>query len=374
MGKTLVLCVDRDNDFGTKAGVASPIIGRRANLRAAIDLGLADPEDSDSNSLFAAIKAYDELRARGEPVEIATLCGDPNVGDKSDHIISYQLGEIISRIQPDSAIVVSDGPEDEFVLPLLKGKLQVREVRRVVVKQSERIEDTIYIIRKGMAKEEIRLSIILPLAFILLASGLLTITGTFTVQNMAYGIPAFGLGLLLLLQVLQVRERAEDMYAELREGMLAARLSIFTSLIAFLFIFIGGAYSYQQTVEAGFPTAEEASLYFAAQFIWWILPAIIMRLGGFFVDFWLRHKRAVWAYVYLQLSWMAMIFLVGAGILLVRYFSGFLEGYRPDRVFNELLAYFAVTVGLAVGAAMLYRYDREKKKVAGALELAAGGH
>jgi len=31
-------------------------------------------------------------------------------------------------------------------------------------------------------------------------------------------------------------------------------------------------------------------------------------------------------------------------------------------------------VGRDVFAAMLYRYDREKKKVAGALELAAGGH
>jgi putative membrane protein len=374
MGKTLVLCVDRDNDFGTKAGVESPVIGRRANLRAAIKLGIADPEDSDSNSLFAAIKAYDELKAKGEPVEIATVCGDPSVGDKSDHKISYQLGEIISRVQPESAIMVSDGPEDEFVLPLLKGKLQVREVRRVVVKQSERIEDTIYIIRKGMAKEEIRLYIITPLAFILLASGLLTITGTFTPQNMAYGIPAFGLGLLFLLQVLQARERAEEMYIELREGMLAARLSIFTSLIAFLFIFIGGAYSYQQTVSSGFPTAEEASLYFTAIFIWFIVPAIIIRLGGFFLDFWLRHKKAVWAYMYLALSWVAMVFLTGAGILLVRYFSGFLEGYGPDRIFNELMAYFAVTVGLAVGAALLYRYDREKKRVAGSLELAAEGH
>jgi putative membrane protein len=372
MGKTLVLCVDRDNDFGTKAGVASPVIGRRANLRAAIKLGIADPEDSDSNSLFAAIKTYDELKAKGEPVEIATICGDPNVGDKSDHIISYQLGEVISKVQPDSAMLVSDGPEDEFVLPLLKGKLQIREVRRVVVKQSERIEDTIYIIRKGMAKEEIRLYIITPLAFILLASGLLTITGTFTPQNMAYGIPAFGLGLLFLLQVLQVRDRAEEMYRELHEGMLAARLSIFTSLIAFLFIFIGGAYSYQLTVSSGFPTAEEASLYFAAGFIWWIVPAIIMRWGGFFFDFWLRHKKAVWAYIYLTMSGVAMIFLLGAGLMLVRYFLGFLKTYPSDRIVNELLFDFVMTIGLAVGAAALYRYTREKT-VAGALELPAGG-
>jgi len=28
MMKTLILCIDRDNDFGEKAGVKSPMIGR----------------------------------------------------------------------------------------------------------------------------------------------------------------------------------------------------------------------------------------------------------------------------------------------------------------------------------------------------------
>jgi uncharacterized membrane protein len=223
-----------------------------------------------------------------------------------------------------------------------------------------------------MAKEEIRFYIITPLAFILLASGLLSITGTFAPQNMAFGIPAFGLGLLLLLQVLNVRERAEDMFRELHEGMLAARLSIFTSLIAFLFIFIGGAYNYQLTTSSGFPTAEEGSLHFASGFIWWIIPAIIMRWGGFFLDFWLRHKKAVWAYAYMTMSGVAMIFLLGAGLTLVRFFLGFMKDLSPQMIFNELLVYFVVTVGLAVGAAALYRYAREKKEP-GAIQLPSGG-
>ena len=38
-----VICVDRDNDFGRKAGIDGPIIGRKDNLRAAVKLALADP-------------------------------------------------------------------------------------------------------------------------------------------------------------------------------------------------------------------------------------------------------------------------------------------------------------------------------------------
>jgi putative membrane protein len=362
MGKTLVLCVDRDNDFGTKAGVASPIIGRRQNLRAAVKLVLADPEESDANSLFAAIKIHDELREKGEPVEVATVCGDPNVGDKSDHIISYQLGEIVSKVQPESAIVVSDGPEDEFVMPILKAKLKVREVRRVVVRQSERIEDTIYIIRKGLAKEQIQKGIIVPVSLILVIWGIFAITGFYTPQNLGFGILAFAAGLFFLLSALQIRERVEDTFSELRAGMLAARLSIFTSLIAFLILFVGAAYIYQGTVTAGIPTSEEASLYFASGFLWWIIPAIILRWGGLFADFWLRHKQRVWAYVYLTMTGVAMIFLLSAALVLVRYFLGYLHGVTADRMLQEVLVYVAFTIGIAAGAAALYRYVRVKPR------------
>ncbi|MBM4249552.1 MAG: DUF373 family protein [Euryarchaeota archaeon] len=360
MGKTLVLCVDRDNDFGTKAGVSTPLIGRRQNLRAAVKLMLADPEESDANSLFAAIKIFDELREKGEPVEVALVCGDPHVGEVSDHIISYQLGEIIAKVQPETAILVSDGPEDEFVMPILEAKLKVRDMRRVVVRQSERIEDTFYIIRKGLAKEQIRQGIIVPISFVLITWGIFAITGVYTPQNLGFGIPAFAVGLLFLLQALQVRERAEDLYRELRAGMLAARLSIFTTLIAFLFIVIGAAYTYQTTANSGFPTAEEASLFFAFGFIWWILPAIILRFGGFYLDFYLRYKRRVWAYIYLMMSWVAMVFPIAAGLELVRYFLGFMHGVPADRMLQEVLIYIGFTIGIAAAAAALYRYAREK--------------
>ena len=61
--KTLVLCVDRDNDIGAKTGLQAPLIGRDQNLAAATKLGLADPEDSDVNALLSAVSIYDGLRS-----------------------------------------------------------------------------------------------------------------------------------------------------------------------------------------------------------------------------------------------------------------------------------------------------------------------
>jgi putative membrane protein len=43
--KALVLAIDRDDDFGKKAGVRGPIIGKGKCIDAALKLSLADPED-----------------------------------------------------------------------------------------------------------------------------------------------------------------------------------------------------------------------------------------------------------------------------------------------------------------------------------------
>ena len=68
--KLLVICVDRDNDVGDKAGIATPVIGRDACIEAAQRLALEDPEDADSNSIFAAIKTYEDLISKGYQEEV----------------------------------------------------------------------------------------------------------------------------------------------------------------------------------------------------------------------------------------------------------------------------------------------------------------
>ncbi len=65
MMRVLVLSVDRDDDFGVKAGLTSPFIGRQENIDAALALGLKDPEDSDINTTLAAISIYEEMLKKG---------------------------------------------------------------------------------------------------------------------------------------------------------------------------------------------------------------------------------------------------------------------------------------------------------------------
>lgn len=141
----LVICIDRDDDFGRKAGIKGPIVGRQANIDAAIALGIKDPSESDVNAVFQAVKVYDDLKSENK-VEIVTLLGAETVGIESDRKILSQLEEVLKVFSFKEAVLISDGAEDEHVIPTLKSKLDIIYTQRVIVKQSEQLETTYYMI------------------------------------------------------------------------------------------------------------------------------------------------------------------------------------------------------------------------------------
>jgi len=96
-GRTLVLSVDRDDDIGWKAKVESPAIGRAACLAAANTLALADPEDSDINAIFSAVKIYDELVTNGEEAAIAVVAGNHLHMIDGDRRIATSLEQVIKE-------------------------------------------------------------------------------------------------------------------------------------------------------------------------------------------------------------------------------------------------------------------------------------
>jgi len=143
--KILILCVDRDDDLGVKAGVKTPVVGREANLNAAVALALRDPEEPDANAMFEAVRIYDHLQDESEPEEIfelATISGSELGGVGADRKIVAELSELLSSFSAGEVILVTDGYSDEAVLPLVESRVPVSSVRRIVVKHSESIEET----------------------------------------------------------------------------------------------------------------------------------------------------------------------------------------------------------------------------------------
>lgn len=143
--KVLVLCIDRDNDIGQKTGISTPIVGKLGVLEAATRLAIADPEESDSNAMFEAVRISDSLEKEGTDHRVAVVTGEVRRTLDSDRKILKEIAEVVNEFQPTETVLVTDGFGDEDVIPVIKSNLPLTSVRRVVVKHSRSVEES-YII------------------------------------------------------------------------------------------------------------------------------------------------------------------------------------------------------------------------------------
>lgn len=138
--RLLVVCVDRDDDVGQKTGIKTPVVGRDACIEAAQRLALEDPEDADSNAIFSAIKTYEDLVSKGYQAEVVTVTGSPRRGVQADEKIAVEVRGVLGRFSANGAVIVSDGEDDESVIPVIQAVVPVVSVQRVVMKVSRSVE------------------------------------------------------------------------------------------------------------------------------------------------------------------------------------------------------------------------------------------
>lgn len=141
-GKILILCIDRDDDIGQKTGVSTPIVGRLQVLQAATRLAIADPEESDSNAMFEALRISEEMEKNGSDYRVAVVTGGPRDTLESDRKLLREIAQVASEYVPTETVVVTDGFGDEDIVPVVRSKLPLASIRRVVVKHSRSVEES----------------------------------------------------------------------------------------------------------------------------------------------------------------------------------------------------------------------------------------
>jgi putative membrane protein len=305
----LVLCIDRDNDFGTKAGIQSPIVGRDANVKAATALGMADPEDSDMNSLFGAIKIFDEFIAKGRDAEIATLCGSQRVGPHSDALIAEQLDEVIAKLKVDRVVFVTDGAEDEFILPLVTSRVKVEGVQRIIVRQHQDIEGTYYIIKKAFEDPKLQRGILMPVSLALIVYGAFAFYGQ--PERGLGGIAAL-VGLYFMAKILDLGGTLRGLWRDLTTAFLQGKATVVTSVIAGVLI-VSGAFNALQQV-APDPNLLAYTLAFGSAMLWWLVGAALVHIAGRALDQYLRAPSAVWELWMMPFS-LGALGLMGSAVL-----------------------------------------------------------
>lgn len=304
----LVLCIDRDNDFGVKAGVASPLVGRAANVEGALALSLADPEDSDANSVYGAVHIYDDLVKQGVKAEVVTLCGSPRVGPASDRIIANQLDRLLAGGAYESCIFVTDGAEDEFLLPLVTSRIPVEAVRRIIVKQHADMESTYYVIKKALEDDKLQRSLLLPFALACMVFGVFALLGQ---VGIGLGAIFVTIGVSFLFKVLHVGPALRRVWNFFYLGITTGRITLYTILAGLLLAAVGAVFAGRALWEVRHTyNVTILALFFVRDFSWWAVGSVLLMVSGKLVDAYLREGVILWSY------WMMPFSLVSIGLLL----------------------------------------------------------
>ncbi|HJM17692.1 MAG TPA: DUF373 family protein [Candidatus Poseidoniia archaeon] len=300
----LVIAIDRDNDLGRKTGIRSPVIGREANVKAALELGLADPEESDTNTMLEAIRTYDQLLDDGESVEVVTICGDVRVGTKSDMKIANTLDQVITKTKATKAVLVSDGAEDRELEPIIRSRLRIDSTRMVVVQQSRPIEDTLYTIIHKMEDPKVQRQFILPIALIVFVWGLAKILD---LSDIASGLIWVSLSGYLLVKVAGWEDEFRNFYNELLTTGERVSLYSYVWLLAILLFVVGVA----QGMEQMDLTKEISVAAMVLAFLSWngVLPYLLLAIAS------IEVSRTIDAYVrdgVFNINIVRFIFTVGS--------------------------------------------------------------
>jgi putative membrane protein len=342
----LVLCIDRDGDLESKAGIKGPIIGRDKILKAATTLGLVDPTESDTNVLFAGIKLFDELKSKYPNVEVVGLTGSSNVGVESDLIISKQFDKVLTYIKADGVVLVSDGAEDEHVLPIVESRAKVISLKRVVIKQSEALESTYYIILdflKEVSSDQKLARLVLGVPGIALILFMLF-------RGNAWRVISGVVGILLVIKGFNLEEPLERNVASLRESLVTDKASFFTYIIAGLVALVGALRGYQAVDNALYQSNIDAIAFFISFSKDLLVAAGLLALAGRSIDA-IIEGRGLGKYLVLATFLISLWFIVGA-------ISSFI---LRTITMEELVVSATIGAGLSLTAFLLGRAVSKEK-------------
>lgn len=365
--------------MGTKAGISGPVIGRKENLDAMVALGLADPEEVDTNTILSGLQLYDDLIKRGMEAEIATVSGDSHVGFQSDLILTTQLENVLEVVKPDRAILVSDGAEDESIYPVISSRVKIDSVRRVYVKQSKSIEGTYYMIVKTLQDEKMRRKWIVPLSLVLIIWGLLSLVTKLIqfseggyediglVSQMAFGVIGVVLGFYLVGWAYRwadlAREWVEYVKRSVKQGSLAIPFAILGLVLAVVGILIGYdlALAYQESLLPHDRSMAISIIIFVSGAVWFFVFGVFVYESGKAINAFLQTGKIRWSFIVMMVSVLATGFIIQGATDALELFVG--EGeYDLVIVIAEMVTGILIAVFSSVLNASLRSEAKAKTK------------
>ncbi|WP_332449325.1 DUF373 family protein [Methanoculleus sp.] len=365
--RTLVLCVDRDDDLGFKARIDGPIVGREACLHAATALALSDPEDSDLNAIFETIKLYDELIGRGEEVAIAVICGNHMNLLEGDRRVASSLDTILSATGSTNCILVTDGAEDEYVLPIIQSRVPVSSVRRVVVNQMPNLEGTYYILKRLLDDPKVSKIVLVPLGLAMLLYAVGYLLGY---PEGATIVVVGVVGTYLLFKGIGIDEIFGYLINSLRTSLHGGRFTFVSYIAAILLGIVGIVLGLISLLEyySAFGIFFQILAFIYGSIAWFTAAGLVASVGKI-IDVFLNEREAIQRVVALPffvLAIGAIAYGASTYILSISEIVGFpISGTDGVKyiIFATLGGLFCAFLGVYLQS-LLGRWSNERKPVA----------
>lgn len=356
--RVLVVCIDRDNDLGKNAGVETPVFGRDQCINAGTRLAIEDPEDDDANAIFGAIKIYEELVTKGYESEVAVITGAYNRGIEADEKISSELIEVLSKFKADSVVIVSDGEDDETVIPLIQAMIPVISIQRIIMRHSRSVEYSYAVFGKyvKMLVYDPRYSkffLGVPGA-LLISSGFATIFG-FTREALAIVLSVLGVAFVI---------RAFDIdksISSLNRTTPSTFIRIFSAFAGIMIILVGisnGISSISDGIIAKDDSISEiiTNRIVVGDFVHGSITLIWIGIGtifgGILLSNWFKGSIRILSDI-LRLVILGLIYIPA-----IQFTSVLTEKTNPFNLISSLFIGLAITL---VATTFLFQYFRNKK-------------
>jgi putative membrane protein len=304
--RVLVLAVDRDGDLERKTRVRAPVSGREAVMSAATTLAVADPEEADANALFAAVKEFDKLRAQEMECDVGAVCGLEESGFKADRKIRREVEALLSRQQYSGIVLISDGAEDELIIPILQNLKPIVSVRRIVVKHSRSVEENYMVLGRylRMLVFEPRYSkwaIGVP-GIILLLAGILVLVGEAYLATLSILLI---LGAAFLVRGFNVDRTVAGMLSQKPYGY----IRLFTIPTSILILIVGLSSGYSNMTDEAAILAQTTGTNLIALVS--ASPSHFFEYGGTLIGYYLQGSLLfIWAAIGVYLAGTLLIQLV----------------------------------------------------------------
>ena len=236
----LILCVDLDDDLGRKTAFDTPVVGRDAVESAAVALATADPEDSDVNVCFQGVHLYDSID--DESVEVAVVTGTASADISANRRVGEEVDTVLASLSTGEdvrAIVVTDGAQDESVLPVIRSRVPIDGVNRVVVRQAQDLESMYYTFKQVLADPETRGTILIPLGILLLIYPIAILAELIGLPGSTLGVISALLGLYVLFRGLGLEDTIDRTLERARVGLFSGRVQFLTYVVAAALVAVG---------------------------------------------------------------------------------------------------------------------------------------